>query len=227
MKKLFTDKIKIFYLIFLILLAGELAGAIVGLFSDNVGVVDASKSNIFLIVLTTLALIIPWRIEYKYKIDLPDVLEVVVLVMLFIAVFLGFLHDYYVHVSGFDKFTHTLSGVTLSLLAFQTILFMNENERIRLTMGDGITAIFAFALSMMLLVVWEFYEFTIDVISYHQGGEILSNMQRYQWTDTPVFFPQDYGLYDTMIDLWVGAIGALIVSVVGYIILRQKHKKTV
>lgn len=227
MKKIFTDKVKIFYLVFLILLVGELVGAIVGLFSDNVGVIDASKSNIFLIVVTSLALIIPWRIEYKYNIDLPDVLEFVVLIMLFIAVVLGFLHDYYVHVPGFDKFTHTLSGVTLSLLSFQTIVFMNENEKIKLTMGDGITSLFSFAFSMTLLVVWEFYEFTIDVISYHQGGEVLSNMQRYQWTDTPQFFPQGYGLFDTMIDLWVGAIGALIVSVIGYLIMRRKHKKTV
>ena len=225
MKKLFTDRVKIFYLLFMFILFIELAGAIIGLFNTNMAVVDASKSNIFLIILTATALIIPWRIEYKYKIDLPDILEYVVLIMLFIAVVLGFLHDYYVHVTGFDKFTHTLSGVTLSLLAFQTVLFMNETKSFLLKIGNGMVAIFSFAFSMTLLVLWEFYEFTIDVISFHQNGPILSNMQRYQWTDTPAFFPQDYGLFDTMIDLFVGAFGAMIVSIVGYIILRHKTKK--
>ncbi len=222
MKKIFTDRVKIFYVIFLFILLVEFGGSIVGMFSENAEVINTSKSNIFLIVVTSLALIVPWRIEYKYKVDIPDVLEFVVLGMLFIAVVLGFLHDYYVHVDGFDKVTHTLSGVTLALLSFQLIVFMNRYENIKLTLGAGMTSIFSFAITMTLLVVWEFYEFVVDVISFQGDGPIYSNMQRYQWVNTSAFFPQGYGLYDTMIDLWVGAFGALLVSLVGYFLIKGK-----
>jgi hypothetical protein len=223
MKKIFTDRIKILYVLFFMILLIELGGSIVGLFNSNSEVINASKSNIFLIIVTGLVIVIPWRIEYKYEIDIPDILEFVVLAMLFIAVILGFLHDYYVYVDGFDKITHMLSGVTLALLSFQLIVFLNRYEKVKLTLGAGMTAIMSFAFSMTLLVVWEFYEFTVDVISFHREGPGFSNMQRYQWINNSTFFPQDYGLFDTMIDLWVGALGALIVALVGYFIIRKNE----
>lgn len=222
MKKIFTDRIKILYVLFFLVLIIEFGGSIIGLFNSNGEVVDASKSNIFLIIVTGIVIIVPWRIEYKYKIDIPDILEFVVLAMLFIAVILGFLHDYYVHVEGFDKITHMLSGVTLALLSFQLIVFLNRYEKAKLTLGAGMTSVFSFAFSITLLVVWEFYEFTVDVISFHGDGPVYSNMQRYQWINESAFFPQGYGLYDTMIDLWVGALGALLVALVGYFIIRKQ-----
>ena len=221
MKKLVKDRIKILYIIFFAILVIELGGSIVGLFNENQEVINASKSNIFLIVVTGIVIVVPWFIEYKYKIDIPDILEFVVLAMLFIAVILGFLHNYYVEVNGFDKLTHTLSGVTLALLSFQLIVFLNRFDKVKLTVGAGMTSVISFAFSMTLLVIWEFYEFTVDVISFHQEGPIYSNMQRYQWINNSTFFPQDYGLFDTMIDLWVGALGALIVALVGYFIIRK------
>lgn len=223
------DRIKILYIILFVVLLLELGGAFIGFFSDSAAVRNASYSNTFLIVLTTIALVIPWIVEVKFKVDIPDVLEFVVLAMIFVAIILGFLNDYYVDVKGFDKFTHALSGVTISLLAFQTIVFLNRYEKIPLLMGPGITGIFSFALSMTLLVVWEFYEFSVDTIRFLNDTETTSNMQRYQWTNESTFFPQDYGLYDTMIDLWVGAFGALIVAIVGYYIIRNNpiYKKTI
>lgn len=223
------DKIKLLYVGLFIVLLLELGGAIAGFFNDSAAVRNASYSNMFLIVLTAVALVVPWIIEVKFKVDIPDILEFVVLAMIFIAVILGFLNDYYVNVKGFDKFTHSLSGVTISLIAFQTIVFLNRYEKIPLLMGPGITSIFSFVFSMTLLVVWEFYEFTIDTIRFLNDSETTSNMQRYQWINESTFFPQGYGLYDTMIDLLVGAAGALIVAIVGYYIIKNNtiYKKNI
>jgi len=52
-------------------------------------------------------------------------------------------------------------------------------------------------------------------------------MQRYQWVNISAFFPQDYGLLDTMLDLIVGAIGATIVSIIGWKILVRKAKRKI
>jgi hypothetical protein len=50
-------------------------------------------------------------------------------------------------------------------------------------------------------------------------------MQRYMWMNNYQLFPQDYGLLDTMLDLIVGAIGSLIISVIGYQFLKRKELK--
>lgn len=216
------DRIKVLYLIFFVVLFLELVGTIVGLFSNNPDIVGASLSNMFLIVLTSVALVVPWFIEVKYKVDIPDATEFIILLMLFFAVVLGFLHGYYEDVKGFDKVTHTLSGVTLSLVAFQVVYFFNRYEKINLTMGPKFTAIFAYSFSLALLVIWEFYEFFVDTIKYMINPNTTSNMQKYMWSGTPSSFPQDYGLYDTMMDLVVGGVGALIVCLVGYYIIKNK-----
>lgn len=214
------DRIKILYIIFFVVLFLELAGTIVGFFSNNPDIIASSFSNTFLILLTGSALVVPWFIEVKFKIDIPDVTEFIVLLMLFFAVVLGFLHQYYENVKGFDKITHTLSGVTLSLVAFQVIVFLNRFEKVKLTMGAGVTSLFAYAFSMTLLVLWEFYEFAVDSIQYFLDPNTTSNMQKYMWENTTIF-PQDHGLYDTMMDLVVGGVGAFLVCFIGYLIIRN------
>ncbi len=216
------DRVKILYIFFFVILFLEFVGTFIGLFNSNDGIVESSISNIFLIVLTTVALVVPWFIEVKYKVDIPDATEFIILLMLFFAVVLGFLHGYYENVHGFDKITHTLSGVTLSLVAFQVIYFLNRFEKVNLSMGPKLTAIFAYSFSLTLLVIWEFYEFGVDTIKYIIDPNTTSNMQKYMWTGTPSSFPQDYGLYDTMMDLVVGGVGAFIVCIIGYFIIRNK-----
>ncbi len=186
MKKMKMEKVKLLYIIFLFILFLELLGSLGAVFFAESSIIrDAGITNTFLVVITTIVILIPWIVESRYKIDIPDFLEVILLSMLFISVVLGFLNDYYVNVKGFDKFTHILSGITL-------------------------------------LVVWEFYEFIADTISYILDNNTLRNMQRYQWINDSLIFPQGYGLYDTMVDLFVGTLGALVVVVVGYLLIKNK-----
>ncbi len=220
-KKIF--RLKVLYIVFLTILVLELLGSIGALiFGDTQAIRDAGLSNVFLVVITTGAILTPWIIESRYDIDIPDFLEVILLVMLFIAVFLGFMNDYYENVKNFDKFTHALSGVTLSIVAFQTLYIFNKSKTIAFNIGALAMSLFAYTFSITLLVIWEFYEFFIDIISYNIDNTDGSNMQRYQWINESVSFPQDYGLYDTMIDLCVGALGALFVVIIGYLLIRKK-----
>ena len=223
MKKRKMEKVKILYIIFLSVLFLELLGALGAVFfGDSQVIRDAGITNTFLVVITTIVILIPWVIESRYEIDIPDYLEVILLSMLFISVVLGFLNDYYVNVKGFDKFTHILSGVTLSIVAFQTLYVLNKLKGFAFKMQPFIMSVFAYTFSITLLVIWEFYEFLADTISYNLDNDTVRNMQRYQWINESSFFPQNYGLYDTMVDLSVGAIGALVVVVIGYLLIRKK-----
>lgn len=225
MRKKKVKRLKLLYYIFLLILLLELFGSLGAIiFGDTSAVRDAGLSNLFLVVLTTIAILSPWIVESRYDIDIPDLLEVILLVMLFIAVFLGFMNDYYVNVKGFDKLTHILSGVTISIVAFQTLYIFNKTPKNTFKMGPLVMSVFAYTFAITLLVIWEFYEFFVDTISYNIDSATERNMQRYQWVNESLVFPQDYGLYDTMIDLSVGAFGALIVVIIGYLLIRKNSQ---
>ena len=216
-------RLKVLYGIFLFILFLELLGSLGALFfGDTSAIRDAGLSNIFLVVLTTIVILTPWIVESRYKIDIPDFLEVILLFMVFVAVVLGFMNDYYVNVKGFDKFTHALSGVTISIIAFQALYILNQSKDIAFKMGPFVMSVFAYTFAITLLVVWEFYEFFADTISFNINSDSPRNMQRYLWENDSLVFPQDYGLFDTMTDLWVGAIGAFVVVTVGYLLIRRK-----
>lgn len=216
-------RLKFLYSVFFFILFLELLGSLGAVFfGDTSSIRDAGLSNIFLVIVTTIVILIPWMIESRYKIDIPDFLEVLLIVMVFIAVVLGFMNDYYVNVKWFDKFTHALSGITLSIVAFQTLFVLNRTNDIRFKMEPFVMSVFAYTFAITLLVVWEFYEFFADTISYNIDNGNFRNMQRYQWINDSLVFPQDYGLYDTMMDLFIGSVGALVVVVVGYLLIRKK-----
>ena len=228
MRKKKIVRLKLLYIIFLSILFLELLGSLGALFfGDTAAIRDAGLSNLFLVILTTGAILAPWIVESRYDIDIPDFLEVILLFMLFVAVFLGFMNDYYENVKGFDKFTHALSGVTLSIIAFQTLYIFNQSKNIAFKMGAFVMSVFAYTFAITLLVLWEFYEFFADTISYNIDNTDGRNMQRYQWINESLTFPQDYGLFDTMTDLWVGALGALVVVVVGYLLIRKKAENSI
>lgn len=84
--------------------------------------------------------------------------------------------------------------------------------------------IFIFSFSISLLVLWEFYEFAVDTLTFAISNK-PTNMQRYTWVNTNSFFPQDYGLLDTMLDLILGALGAAIVCFFSFTILRKEENK--
>ncbi len=224
MRKKKVIRLKVLYGIFLFILFLELLGSLGALiFGDTSAIRDAGLSNLFLVVLTTAAILSPWIVESRYKINIPDFLEVLLLFMVFIAVVLGFMNDYYENVKGFDKFTHALSGVTISIVAFQTLYILNQSKDIAFKMGAFVMSVFAYTFAITLLVVWEFYEFFADTISYNIDASSARNMQRWQWINESLTFPQDYGLYDTMTDLWVGTVGAFVVVVVGYLLIKNKQ----
>jgi len=217
---------KIVYFIFVGIVIGELIASIFSvIFANSSDTREAGLSNIFLSVLAIVLFSVPWLIESRFKLDIPNYLEILVLSFLFASIVLGNIHNFLVDVQGYDKLLHTVSGITISVIAFEIIHFINLSKPMEARMNPVMTAVFAFTFSVTLLVLWEFYEFFIDTLSYNINNETLRNMQRYQWDNTSTIFPQDYGLVDTMLDLIVGTVGAILVSVSGGFWLYSKEKK--
>ncbi|MBU1144487.1 MAG: hypothetical protein KJ971_01345 [Firmicutes bacterium] len=225
-KRFKLESSKIVYLILVGIVFLELIASIISVvLADDADIRDAGISNIFLAILAIALFSIPWIIESRFKLDIPNYLEILVLIFLFCAIVLGNIHGFLVSINGYDKVLHIVSGITISIIAFEIIHFYNQSRELSQQMNTRLVSIFAFTFAITLLVFWEFYEFIVDTIAYNSNEDTLRNMQRYQWENLIPIFPQDNGLVDTMLDLIVGSIGAFVVSIVGWKLLDYKQFK--
>ncbi|MFA7075385.1 MAG: hypothetical protein WC152_01765 [Candidatus Izemoplasmatales bacterium] len=219
---------KIIYFVFLLIVVLEIAGASFSAgFATSSEQRDAAISNIFLGFLAIVLFSLPWLIESKFKFNIPNYLEIIILSFLFCSIILGNIHGLLETVKGYDKFLHIVSGVLISIIGYEIIHSYNSSKHVNNQLKPGLLSVFAFCFSITLLVLWEFYEFAVDTIAYNISEDTSRNMQRYQWVNNSSFYPQPYGLMDTMLDLIVGSIGAAVVSFIGWRLLLFKQLKKV
>lgn len=225
MRKSIFRNSNFYYHLFTSIALLELVASILGvILKTNITSRDSSINNIFLSSLVIILMSVPRFLKSKFKLVITNAVEIFVLIFLFASIVLGFIHNFYEDIYGYDKLVHAVSGVVIALSAFEAIHIYNQNSKKYVKLPPVFVSIFSFTFSITLLVVWEFYEFLIDTLSYNFTLS-ASNMQRYMWMNNYQLFPQDYGLLDTMLDLIVGAIGSLIISVIGYQFLKRKELK--
>jgi len=164
--------------------------------------VEYDWENFALSLLALFTLFLPSIIEKKFRIEFPTFFEIIVVVFLFCSIYLGSINSFYDIIWWWDIALHTLSGVIIAALGFSLVDILNNNERLSLRLSPVFVAIFSFSFSLALGALWEIYEFGMDSI-------FGMNMQK-------------SGLVDTMWDLIVDAIGALIFSIVAYFKLKYK-----
>ena len=100
----------------------------------------------------------------------------------------------------------------IGALGFSIVTLLNNTEEVPMNLSPLFVALFSFCFAVTLGVVWEFYEFTFD-------GLLGLNMQKFALEDGTQLIGRA-ALTDTMIDLFVDAVGALIISIIGYISLK-------
>ena len=214
-------------------------------------VLNGDYWNALLCVLTLLLMSIPSFVERRIKIDVPDTLEIIILLFIFSTEIMGEIREYYVNVTGWDTMLHTISGFICAAIGFALIDILNRSRRFSLQMSPVFVALVAFCFSMTIGVIWEFFEFGMDVlfqtdmqkdtivqtissVSLHPDGRnipvIISDI-----TKTVIYGVQgglpsevtvngylDIGILDTMKDLFVNFIGALLFSVIGFFYIKYR-----
>ena len=86
--------------------------------------------NVFLCVLTLILFSIPSFIERTVRIDIPDTLEVIILLFIFAAEILGEIQAYYVQFPYWDTMLHTLNGFLCAAIGFSLLDILNRDERL-------------------------------------------------------------------------------------------------
>ncbi len=148
--------------------------------------------------------LMPFFLGRRFDIRVPAEFESLAVVFVYASLFLGELRGYYIRYWWWDSLLHTCSGFLLGILGFLLVHVLNEKRRIDNHMNPGFVALFAFSFALAAGTLWEIFEFAMDQL-------FGLNMQK-------------SGLMDTMTDLIVDALGALVVSVLGYVYLRRDRR---
>ena len=206
--------------------------------------------NVFLCVLTLCLFTVPTILERRLSIELPDTLEIIVLLFIYAAEILGEIQAFYVHIPNWDTMLHTMNGFLCAAIGFSLLDILNRNENVKFSLSPLYLAIVAFCFSMTVGVVWEFFEGAMDTFFnldmqkdtiVNSIGTILldpsgGNHPVIIRDITDVIVVQadgtrtalglggylDIGLLDTMEDLFVNFIGAFGFSVIGYFYVRSR-----
>ena len=163
------------------------------------------RKDLFLIFSSVIALFFtffPSIIERNYKINLPIEFETFVTLFLFLHFALGEMQGFYHKVVWWDLMLHSSSAVMLGILGFMIIYVLFYTKEVK---GNAFfAALFTFFFALSLGVIWEIFEFTADMLfGFHMQGS---------------------GLVDTMVDLILDMIGALIAATLGYMYITKKKK---
>ena len=180
---------------------------------------ERTKGDYVLMLLQCLlgivALGLPALLERKLEIVIPSNMMIVYTLFLYGAIFLGEVMAFYYRVPHWDTILHAFSGAMLGALGYSVVSFLNRSDGVPIELSPLFVAFFAFCFSMTMGMLWEVYEFTMDAL-------FGTNMQKFMQEGGTMLVGQS-ALADTMKDIIVDAVGALVVSVVGYISLcREK-----
>lgn len=173
------------------------------------------KSDYILMLMQCLigivALWLPSLITKKFKLEIPNKMYYFYVVFLYGAIFLGEVQNFYYKFQYWDLILHTLSGTMIGFLGFSVVDILNhENENVKL--NTFFVAFFAFCFAMTLGGLWEIYEFVSD-------GVLNTNMQKFAIQNGVGLMGRE-AVADTMEDLMVDCIGALVASTLGYLSLK-------
>ena len=238
---------KLVYTVYFVLRLSVVGMLIAQFFNQN-------YENVLLCVLTLVLFMLPSAFERRLHIDLPDTLEIIILLFIYAAEILGEIQSYYTNFPGWDTMLHTMNGFLCAAIGFALVDILNREESVSLHLSPFFMAVTAFCFSMTIGVLWEFFEFSMDqfLLFDMQKDTVLHTISTVNLdpdngttavvvqgiqdvilvladgTQMPLGLGGylDVGIVDTMKDLFVNFIGAVVFSTIGYFYVKGRGKGT-
>ena len=205
--------------------------------------------SVFLCFLTLLLFNIPRIAQKTLKVTIPKVLETIILLFIFSAEILGEIGNFYKHIPGWDSILHTLNGFLMAAIGFALIDVLNRSPKFHVSLSPIFVIFVAFCFSMTIGVLWEFFEYAMDTFAHTdmqkdeklteiatfsiKGGRNILEISDIQKTVITTASGETYtikngyldlGLFDTIKDMIVNGIGAIVFSMIGYLYLIGRNK---
>ena len=215
-------------------------------------IIAGNWDNAVICVYVLLLYVLPQFVENRMRIEIPSVLEIIIFVFVVLAEVLGEMQSYFLKYQHWDTILHTTAGFLLAAVGFSLVNLLNKSERVRFSLSPAYLAVVAFCFSMTMGVLWEFFEFGADrlLLLDMQKDTVLTQISTVDLdptlSNTPVVISGitdvvlklsdgtdyalglggylDIGIYDTMEDLFVNFIGAVVFSVIAYFEVRSQKR---
>lgn len=190
------------------------------------GIVVEGEHNrsdyVLMLIQCILGMIVFWLpsvLEKRLSFDIPNYMEIAYFIFLYCAIYLGEVHNFYYVIPNWDNILHCFSGAMLGAFGFTLVRILNDSEKVSVVLSPVFICLFAFCFAVTVGAMWEIYEFTGDSL-------FGLNMQKFRLADGTELVGSA-ALKDTMDDIIIDSLGALIVSVSGYIsmILNGKYRE--
>ena len=193
---------------------------------------------------------IPSLLEETLKIKIPPLLEGIMYCFIFAAEILGELGHFYTQFPIWDTMLHTLNGFLFAAVGFSTVDILNRTSK-NITLSPLYLTMVAFCFSMTIGVLWEFFECGADIFLHQdmQKDFIIDHFQSVTLDEThsqEVIRVEDItgtvihtasgditinggyldiGILDTMKDLLVNFIGAIVFCSAGFAFLKYGESR--
>lgn len=214
--------------------------------------INGNVGNVVLCIISLILFTVPTFIEEKMQIELPNALELLVYIFIFSSEILGEINNFYGIIPYWDTMLHAINGFLCAGIGFSLVDILNKNSK-RISLSPIYVALVAFCFSMTIGVCWEFIEYAADnyLDADMQKDRIVNKINSVKLNENnenvPVIINDissttiktndgnvividngylDIGLIDTMKDLFVNFIGAIIFSVMGGIYIKNRDKNS-
>ena len=204
-------------------------------------------------VLVLILFLVPAFLEDKMDLTIPPLFQAIIFTFIFAAEILGEVDNYYVKIPGWDTMLHTINGFLFAAVGFSLIYLLNRGSK-DFNVSPFYMAVVAFCFSMTIGVLWEFFECSMDrwfnmdmqkdvlltainsvSLDPENSGEVIHVKDIVETvittssgeTTTIADGYLDVGIYDTMKDLMVNLLGAVVFSTIGYISLKHEKRSKV
>ena len=196
---------------------------------------------------------IPSLLEETLKIRIPALFEGIIYCFIFAAEILGELGHFYTQIPIWDTMLHTLNGFLFAAVGFSTVELLNRTNK-NIHLSPLYLTMVAFCFSMTIGVLWEFFECGADiflhqdmqkdfVVDHFQSvsldpnhsqevirveditGTVIQTASGQTYTIDGGYL--DIGILDTMKDLLVNFIGAIVFCSFGFAFLKYGEKRKV
>lgn len=206
---------------------------------------ERDYESAFICVLSLILFLLPAFIEKQFRVQIPTLMEVVILLFIFGAEILGELQNYYTQYPYWDVMLHTTNGFVCAAFGFSLIDILTRNRQEKFRLSPLYVSLVAFCFSMTVGVLWEFFEYGMDVLflTDMQKDTIIHSIASVDLSsdgtvvvlrdistvavngqELPVSGYLDIGLHDTMADLFVNFVGAVVFSILGYFYIRHRGR---
>ena len=210
-------------------------------------------NNALLCLLSLILLFAPLFIQNKFEITLPNDLEISIYLFIFFAEILGEIDNFFGIIPYWDIILHTINGFLATAVGFSLVDLLNINSK-NINLSPFYLCLVAFCFSMTIGVLWEFFEYGCDKflnvdmqkdtviqkissVALNPDGEnkavVVDDIGKTIIYDTNGDVLQvidngylDIGLNDTIEDLFVNFIGAIVFSCFAFFDLKHNRSNS-